>query len=250
MSEIKSVFDPKALISFITAGDPCIEKTKEYILEMAKGGSDIIEIGIPFSDPVAEGPMIEKAHIRALHAGTTTDKVLDMVKGVRKETSIPIILVSYINPIFMYGIENFFKKCKSCHIHGILIPDLPFEEKKEVLTTANHYDVKVITMIAPASEDRMQRIAGEAQDFIYLVSPMDKGQIDSMIKKIGNHGDLPIILGCDVSQPEQAKDFLSIVDGVITGNEIAKIIDQYGDHAGRHISAHIKKMKESINNFI
>ena len=160
MSNIRKAFEKgKAFIPFITAGDPSLEKTKEFILEMERAGADLIEVGIPFSDPIAEGIVIQEADIRALAAGTTTDKIFDMVRELREETQIPLVFMTYLNPVFHYGYEKFFSRCQEVGVDGIIIPDLPFEEKGELEEIAAVKGVDVISMIAPTSEERIQNIA-------------------------------------------------------------------------------------------
>ena len=174
MINFKNYFNgKKVFIPFITAGDPTLDKTEEFIDELIKAGSALIEIGIPFSDPIAEGKTIEEADIRALSAGCTTDKIFDMLKNVRKKhKTFPLVFMTYLNPVFNYGYEEFFKKCKELNMCGIIIPDLPFEEKEEVDIIAKKYDVALISLIAPTSKDRIKKIATEANGFVYLVSSL------------------------------------------------------------------------------
>ncbi|MGX8686823.1 MAG: tryptophan synthase subunit alpha, partial [bacterium] len=161
-----------AFIAFITAGDPDLESTKEFILTMEKAGADLIEIGIPFSDPIAEGPVIQEADIRALQSGTTTDRIFDMVLELREKTDMPLVFMGYLNPVFHYGYEKFFKRCEEAGISGIIIPDLPYEEKGECEGIARSHKVEVISMIAPTSEERIQAIASRAEGFLYVVSSL------------------------------------------------------------------------------
>ena len=173
MSKVTEAFsNSKAFIPFLTAGDPNIEKTENYILELEKAGADLIEIGIPFSDPIAEGVVIQEADLRSLKAGTTTDKIFDMVASVRKKTDIPLVFMTYLNPVFHYGYEPFFTKCEEVGINGIIIPDMPYEEKGELNDIARSHQVDVISLIAPTSEQRIQKIAADAEGFIYLVSSL------------------------------------------------------------------------------
>ena len=173
MSKVTEAFsNGKAFIPFLTAGDPNIEKTESYILELEKAGADLIEIGIPFSDPIAEGVVIQEADLRSLKAGTTTDKIFDMVASVRKKTDIPLVFMTYLNPVFHYGYEPFFTKCEEVGINGIIIPDMPYEEKGELNDIARSHQVDVISLIAPTSEQRIQKIAADAEGFIYLVSSL------------------------------------------------------------------------------
>lgn len=255
MNRIEKAFNHgKAFIPFITAGDPCIDKTEEYILEMEKAGADLIEIGIPFSDPVAEGSVIQEADIRALASGTTTDHIFDMVVSLRKKTDIPLIFMTYLNPVFHYGYDRFFEKCRETGIDGIIIPDVPFEEKHEVWDIAKQYDVKVISMIAPTSEDRIRSIAKEAEGFIYVVSSMGvtgvrseiNTDLESILSQIKVATDVPAAVGFGINTPQQAADIAKISDGVIVGSAIIKIIAQYGKHAGPHIYTYVRMMKEAL----
>jgi tryptophan synthase alpha chain len=255
MSEIIKAFEnKKAFIGFLTAGDPSLKKTEEFILAMVKAGVDLIEIGIPFSDPIAEGEVIERANIRALKAGATTDIIFDMVKTVRNKTDIPFVFLSYINPVFVYGYEKFFCKCRTCGINGIIIPDLPFEEKDEVLEVARNYNVDLITLIAPTSKDRIQTLASNSTGFIYLVSSMgvtgvrNKIQTDlsSIIAQIRQVTNTKIAVGFGISTKEQAKQISAIADGVIVGSAIVKIIEEYGENAAEKLYEYVSEIKNEL----
>lgn len=252
LSKIARAFEnKKAFIGFLTAGDPSLEKTEEFILAMSKAGADLIEIGIPFSDPIAEGEVIERANIRALKAGANTDKIFDMIKSVREKTDIPLVFLTYINPAFIYGYDRFFNNCKICGIDGIIIPDLPFEERSEVLCIAEKYEIDVITLIAPTSKDRIQTLVKNSSGFIYLVSSMGvtgvrneiNADLNSIIANIRQVTDTKIAVGFGISTPEQAKKILTHADGVIVGSAIVKIIEEFGDDASDKLSEYIRKMK-------
>ena len=255
MSKIAEAFNHgKAFIPFLTAGDPDLEKTEEFILEMERSGADLIEIGIPFSDPIAEGIVIQEADIRALASGTTTDKIFDMVATVRPQVRIPLVFMTYLNPVFHYGYERFFGRCQEAGIDGIIIPDLPFEEKGELDGIAAAHGVDLISMIAPTSEERIQKIAAEAKGFLYVVSSMgvtgvrseittDLGAILANIRKATN---VPACVGFGINTPEQAAEIAGIADGVIVGSAIVRLAEQYGGHAAEHIGAYVRKMKESV----
>ncbi|HBL84989.1 MAG: tryptophan synthase subunit alpha [Clostridiales bacterium GWF2_38_85] len=252
MNKIAKAFEnKKAFIGFLTAGDPSLEKTEEFILAMSKAGADLIEIGIPFSDPIAEGEVIERANIRALKVGTTTDNIFDMVKSVREKTDIPFVFLTYINPVFIYGYDRFFNNCKICGIDGIIIPDLPFEERSEVLCIAEKYEIDVITLIAPTSNDRIQTLVKNSSGFIYLVSSLGvtgvrneiNTDLNSIIANIRQVTDTKIAVGFGISTPEQAKKILTYADGVIVGSAIVKIIEEFGDDASEKLSEYMRKMK-------
>ena len=244
----------KAFIAFITAGDPGIEETKKYILAMEKAGADLIEIGISFSDPIAEGIVIQEADLRALKSGTTTDSVFDMVADLRKETDIPLVFMTYLNIVFYYGYEKFFSKCEEVGISGIIIPDLPYEEKDECESIAAKHGVEVVRMIAPTSEDRIKMIAEDAKGFIYVVSSMGvtgvRSSITTNLEDIIGHikavTDVPAAIGFGISTPEQAKKMADYSDGAIVGSAIVKLIAKYGKDAEKYIYDYVKSMKDAI----
>jgi tryptophan synthase alpha chain len=253
---LKSAFqNGKALIGFLTAGDPSLEKTEEFILAMSKAGADLIEIGIPFSDPIAEGEVIQRANMRALDAGATTDKIFEMVKSVRIKTSVPLVFLTYMNPVFVYGAKRFFENCREVGISGIIIPDLPFEEKDEISDTARQNNVDIITLIAPTSDDRIKVLARRAQGFVYLVSSLGvtgvrsaiNTDLKSIISEIRTVTDTPIAVGFGISSPEQARDIASVADGVIIGSAIVKIIEEYGVDATDKLFEYISEVKRAIS---
>ncbi len=258
MSKIANTLrSKKSFIAFLTAGDPHLDCTEEYILAMAEAGADLIEIGIPFSDPIAEGKVIESANMRALSAGTTPDKIFDVLKRVSKKIDTPLVFLTYINPVFNYGYDKFFKKCKECGVSGIIIPDLPFDESlehAEISPYAKANDVDIISLIAPTSEQRIEEIAKQANGFIYLVSSMGvtgvrseiRTDLEAMTKIIKNVTDVPVCVGFGISTPEQAKSISKYADGVIVGSAIVKIIEKHGANAKEHISAYVKEMKANV----
>lgn len=255
MSKIEKAFqNGKAFIAFLTGGDPSIEKSEEFILQMVKGGADLIEIGIPFSDPVAEGPVIQQANIRALSAGATTDKIFELVEAVRKKSEVPLVFLTYLNPVFHYGYDRFFARCHALGVDGIIIPDLPFEEKGELSGIAERYGVDVISLIAPTSEQRIKQIAQEAKGFLYVVSSMGvtgmrselKTDLKSILATAKEAGNIPAAVGFGINTPEQAKEIASIADGVIVGSAIVKMIGKYGDAAGSYLFEYVKCMKEAM----
>lgn len=255
MSKIKNAFEnKKAFICFITGGDPCIEKTEDYIYEMVKAGADLIEIGIPFSDPIAEGPVIQRANIRALSAGTTIEKLFTLVENVRKHTDIPIVFLTYLNPVFHYGYDAFFKRCNSVGVDGIIIPDLPFEEQSEVEDVARIYDVDVVPLISPTSKERITKISKDATGFIYIVSSMGvtgvrneiKTDISSLVQSVKAVTDTPTAVGFGIHTPQQAKEYGEISDGVIVGSAIVKLIEEHKENADSYIYQYVKGMKDSL----
>ena len=256
MSKIPNAFkNGTAFIGFLTAGDPTIDKTVEYILDMVDAGCDLVEIGIPFSDPMAEGVVIQDANVRALKHNTTTDDVFDIVRRVREKTDIPLVFLTYINPVFFYGYEKFFKKCKELGVDGIISPDLPFEEKSEIADIARKNNVDVISLIAPTSKQRIQKIASDATGFIYVVSSLGvtgmrseiKTDLNAIISDIREVTDLPLAVGFGINTPEQASIIGKIADGVIVGSAIVKIIEKYGENASDELKQYVSSMKKASN---
>lgn len=255
MSNIKKAFENgKAFIAFITCGDPDLETTKKVVLEACKNGADLIELGIPFSDPTAEGPVIQGANIRALAGGVTTDKVFDLVRELRKETDTPFVFMTYANVVFSYGSEKFISLCKETGVDGIILPDLPFEEKEEFSPICDKYGVDLISLIAPTSENRISMIAKEAQGFIYIVSSLGvtgtrseiKTDLDSIVKVIRENTDIPCAIGFGISTPEQAAKMAAVSDGAIVGSAIIKILEKYGKEAPKYVGEYVKSMKEAL----
>ena len=256
MNKFNEVFNKKAFIAFITAGDPNLEATEVFIDKMISAGVALIEIGIPFSDPIAEGSVITKADIRALASGTTTDKIFDMIKRVRiKHPDFPMVFMTYLNPVFSYGYERFFKKSKELNMLGIIIPDCPFEEKKEIVKHASKYDQAVISLIAPTSENRIKMIASDAEGFIYLVSSLGvtgmrsefKFDLKEMVDEIKKYTDVPVAIGFGISNPDAVKKMCAISDGAIVGSAIVRIVEEHGENAGDYIYDFCKKMVEATN---
>lgn len=255
MNRIERAFaNHKAFVAFLTAGDPSLQATEEYILEMEKAGADLIEIGIPFSDPIAEGPVIQEADLRALSGGVTTDAIFEMVQNVRKKTDLALVFMTYLNPVFHYGYERFFSRCQEVGIDGIIIPDLPFEEKKEVDEVSARFGVTLISMIAPTSQERIAQIAGEAKGFLYVVSSMGvtgmrneiKTDLDGILGQIRRVTNVPAAVGFGIHTPEQAKQIASKADGVIVGSALVKLIAQYRDQAHEPIRSYVRSMKEAV----
>lgn len=255
MSNIKKAFENgKAFIAFITCGDPDLETTKKVVLEACKNGADLIELGIPFSDPTAEGPVIQGANIRALAGGVTTDKVFDLVRELRKETDTPFVFMTYANVVFSYGSEKFISLCKETGVDGIILPDLPFEEKEEFSPVCDKYGVDLISLIAPTSENRISMIAKEAQGFIYIVSSLGvtgtrseiKTDLASIVKVIRENTDVPCAIGFGISTPEQAAKMAAVSDGAIVGSAIIKILEKYGKEAPKYVGEYVKSMKDAM----
>lgn len=246
----------KAFISFITCGDPNLETTEELLLTMEKGGVDLIELGIPFSDPTAEGPVIQGANIRALSTGVTTDKIFDMVRRVRPKLTVPLVFMTYANVVFSYGIERFVKTSAEVGMNGIILPDVPFEEKAEFSEICDKYGIDFISLIAPTSEDRISNIAKDAKGFIYLVSSLGvtgmrstiTTDIGAIVEKIRENTDIPVAVGFGISTPEQAANISKKCDGIIIGSAIVRIIAEHGENAVPYVYEFVKSVKEAILN--
>ena len=223
-------------------------------MQMAKAGADLIELGIPFSDPAAEGPTIQAADVRALAEGTTTDQIFEMVKRIRKEVDVPIALMTYVNPVFSYGTDDFMRTCKQVGVDAVIVPDVPFEERDEIKSYCEKHGVVYISMIAPTSKARIERIAREAEGFIYCVSSLGVTGVrsrleldaESMIRKVKDIKDIPCAIGFGISTPEQAKTMADISDGVIIGSAIVEIIGQYGKDCVKPVTEYVKRMIDAI----
>lgn len=255
MSKIKSAFENgKAFIPFITCGDPDLETTAAVVRAAVQNGADLIELGIPFSDPTAEGPVIQGANIRALNGGVTTDKIFDFVRELRSDIVVPMVFMTYANVVFSYGAEKFISTCQDVGIDGIILPDLPFEEKEEFLPYCRQYDVDLISLIAPTSENRIAMIAGEAEGFLYIVSSLGvtgtrseiTTDLSSIVSVVREHTDIPCAIGFGISTPEQAKKMAGISDGAIVGSAIIKLLQKYGKDAPGHVGRYVKSMKDAI----
>ncbi len=256
MNKILQAFEQgKAFIPFITCGDPSLEVTEQLVYAMEKAGADLIELGIPFSDPTAEGPVIQEADIRALSGGVTTDSVFEMVGNIRKNTQIPMVFMTYANVVFSYGSELFIQKAAELGMDGLILPDIPYEEKAEFDTVCQKYGVALISMIAPTSHERIRMIAKEAQGFLYCVSSLGvtgtrseiTTDVGAMIKLVKEVSDVPCAVGFGISTPEQAAKMAKVSDGIIVGSAIVKLCAQYGDGCVPYVADFVKSMKDAIN---
>ena len=255
MSNISKAFENgKAFIAFITCGDPDIETTKAVVKAAVDNGADLIELGIPFSDPTAEGPVIQGANLRALSGGMTTDKVFELVKELRKDIDTPMVFMTYANVVFSYGAETFIKTSREIGIDGMIIPDLPFEEKEEFSELCQQYDVALVSLIAPTSENRIAMIAKEAEGFLYIVSSLGvtgmrseiKTDLASIVKVVRENTDIPCAIGFGISTPERAKKMADISDGAIVGSAIIKLLEKHGKDAPRYVGEYVKGMKDAL----
>lgn len=257
MSKIRKAFENgKAFIPFVTGGDPTLDVTEQLLYAMQDAGADLIEIGIPFSDPVAEGIVIQEANERALAAGCTTDKLFDMILRARQKVTVPMVFLTYVNPIYTYGKEKFMKRCVECGMDGIIVPDLPYEEKEELSGVCEQYDVDLISLIAPTSHERIRMIAKEAKGFVYCVSSLGvtgvrseiKTNIAEMTKMVKEETDVPCAVGFGISTPEQAAAMARVSDGAIVGSAIVKLVAKHGETAVSAVAQYVQEMKAAVMN--
>ena len=255
MSNINKAFENgKAFIAFITCGDPDLKTTADAVRAAVSGGADLIELGIPFSDPTAEGPVIQGANLRALNGGVTTDKIFDFVRELRRDVKVPMVFMTYANVVFSYGAEKFISTCKEIEIDGLILPDLPFEEKDEFLPICNKYGIDLISLIAPTSENRIAMIAKLAQGFIYVVSSLGvtgtrseiKTDLASIVKVIHENTTIPCAIGFGISTPEQAQKMSTVSDGAIVGSAIIKLLEKHGKDAPKYIEEYVKSIKDAM----
>lgn len=255
MIKIRDAFDHgKAFVAFITCGDPDLETTAKVVRSAVENGADLIELGIPFSDPTAEGPVIQGANLRALSGGVTTDKIFDLVRDLRRDVRAPMVFMTYANVVYSYGAERFISTCSDIGIQGLILPDLPFEEKEEFLDLCHQYEVDLVSLIAPTSENRIAMIAKEAEGFVYLVSSLGvtgtrteiQTDLTSIVEMIRDHTDVPCAIGFGIARPDQARAMASLSDGAIVGSAIIKIIEQYGKEATGPVGEYVKSMKDAI----
>ena len=256
MSKIKSAFEKgKAFIAFITCGDPDLETTAKAVKAAVDNGATLIELGIPFSDPTAEGPVIQGANLRALQGGITTDKIFEFVGELRSSgIEVPMVFMTYANVVFSYGAERFISECKRIGIDGIILPDLPYEEKEEFLPECHKYGVDLISLVAPTSENRIAMIAKEAEGFLYIVSSLGvtgarseiTTDLDSIVKLVRQNTDIPCAIGFGISTPQQAENMAEKADGVIVGSAIVKLLEKYGKAAPEYIGEYVKSMTKNL----
>lgn len=255
MNKIQDAFhNKKAFITYLMAGDPNLDQSAKHILASQAAGADLIEIGIPFSDPIAEGPVVENASVRALAAGVRLNHVFDMVASIKDQMHVPMVFMTYLNPVFVYGYDAFFAKCQEIGISGIIIPDLPFEEQEEVKAVAKQYGIAVITLIAPTSLSRIKEIAKQAEGFIYLVSSMGvtgvrqdiTTDIDILVKQIKEVTTTPVAVGFGISQPQQVAHFSNMADGVIVGSGIVRLVEEHLEEAEPYVYDYIHKMQAAL----
>ena len=245
----------KQCIGFVTAGDPDLATTKELVLAMVKAGVGIIEFGIPFSDPVAEGEVIQRADKRALDAGATTNKIFDLVAELRQETQVPLVFLTYANPVYTYGAENFFARCEETGVDGVIIPDIPYEEREEMLPYSTLHKIALIPLVAPTSKDRVQKIAKVGEGYIYIVSSVGvtgvrkeiHTDIAAIVQEIRKVTDVPTAVGFGIATPEQAYAMAKASDGAIVGSAIVKLVEKYGKESPQYVYEYCREMVEAVN---
>lgn len=255
MSNIAKAFQSgKAFIPFITCGDPDLVTTAAAVRAAVRNGADLIELGIPFSDPTAEGPVIQGANLRALSGGINTDMIFSFVRGLRSDVTVPMVFMTYANVVFSYGAEKFISTCAEIGIDGLILPDIPYEEKEEFLPLCHQYGVDLISLIAPTSQNRVGMIAREAEGFIYLVSSLgvtgERSSINTdlgdIVRTIRENTSVPVAVGFGISTPEQARAMASLSDGAIVGSAIVRLLEKHGKDAPEYIGEYVKSMKDAI----
>ena len=256
MSNISKAFqNGKAFIAFLTCGDPDMETTARAVRAAVENGADLIELGIPFSDPTAEGPVIQGANVRALRGGVTTDRIFSFVKELRVDVTVPMVFMTYANVVFSYGTERFLAACKEIGIDGLILPDVPFEEKEEFAPVCRKYGLKFISLIAPTSDARIGMIAREAEGFLYIVSSMGvtgvrseiTTDIASMVRLVRENTSIPCAVGFGISRPEQAKRMADLSDGAVVGSAIVRLIAEHGKDAPEAVYEYVRSMKRGMN---
>ena len=255
MSRIASAFaDGKAVVAFITCGDPDLETTAAVVRAAVENGADLIELGIPFSDPTAEGPVIQGANLRALRGGVTTDGIFALVRELRRDVAVPMVFMTYANVVFSYGTQRFLSACSEAGIDGLILPDLPFEEKEEFLPDCRRYGVALISLIAPTSENRIAMIAREAEGFVYLVSSLGvtgtrseiTTDLAAIVRVIRENTSVPCAIGFGISTPAQAAEMAAKSDGAIVGSAIVRLVETYGKDSPPHVGEYVKQMKNAM----
>ena len=252
----KAFENKKAFIGFLTAGDPTFDASYNNIMALINAGADLVEIGIPFSDPIAEGPVIQEADVRALKGGMTTDKAFELAAKVRAQTDIPLVFMTYLNPVFKYGYDRFFARCAEIGVDGLICPDMPFEEIGEADGFAKAHGVSLISMIAPTSEERIKQISESADGFLYIVSSLGvtgvrseiKTDLASIMESVKKYAKVPAAIGFGISTPEQAKKMSNLADGVIVGSAMVRLVEKYGENAAPEIEKYVKSMADAVHN--
>ncbi len=251
----KAFENQKAFIGFLTAGDPTFDASYDNIMALINAGADLVEIGIPFSDPIAEGPVIQAADVRALKGGMTTDRAFELAAKVRSQTDIPLVFMTYLNPVFKYGYDKFFAKCAEIGVDGLICPDMPFEEKHEADGAAKAHGISIISMISPTSEERIKAIAESAEGFLYIVSSLGvtgvrseiKTDLAAIMESVKKYAKVPAAIGFGISNPEQAAKMVKLADGVIVGSAMVRLVERYGGNAAVEIEKLAKGLADAAH---
>ena len=255
MSNLAKAFDHgKAFIPFFTCGDPDLATTAACVRAAVENGADLVELGIPFSEPTAEGPVIQEASLRALKGGATTDRIFGLVRDLRRDVKVPMVFMTYANVVFSYGAERFISTCARVGIDGLILPDIPFEEKEEFLPLCRQYGVTLVSLVAPTSANRIAMIAREAEGFIYIVSSLGvtgtrseiTTDLRSIVREIRAASSVPCAVGFGISTPEQGRAMAAVSDGAIVGSAIVRIIAQYGTEAPAKVGTYVREMKNAV----
>ena len=248
MSKIQNAFaSGKAFIPFITCGDPDLDTTAKLVRAMAEAGADAIQLGIPFSDPTAEGPVVQDANLRALSAGTTTDKIFAMLQELRKDVSVPLVLMGYANVVFSYGTERFLSACAQAGVDGLILPDVPYEEKEEFAPLCRQYGLDLISIVSHTSGDRVAMIAKEAEGFVYLLAdPQDVEGACAIAALIRDNAQVPCVVGADELTVEQVSALSRCADGVAVAAAVVELLAQHGQEALPHVEAYVRERKQTI----
>lgn len=255
MNRIASAFhNKKAFIAFLTCGDPDLETTEQLVIAMEEAGADLIELGIPFSDPTAEGPVIQEANERALAAGTTTDRIFDMVRRLRKTVRIPLVFMTYANVVLSYGTDRFIKTAAEAGMDGLILPDVPYEEREEFAPACEQNGLALIPLVAPTSHERISMIVREAQGFVYCVSSLGvtgvrneiSHEVGAMVQLVKQATTVPAAVGFGVSTPAQAAELSRCADGVIVGSAIMRLVAEHGKAAVQPVANYVRLMKAAL----
>lgn len=256
MSRIKDTFDTlksrgeKALITYLTGGDPSLAATRELVLSMARSGADIVEIGIPFSDPLADGPVIQAASLRALSAGSTVAGLLNTVRNIRRDSQVPIVLMTYYNPVMQYGLGQFTIDAVQSGVDGLIVPDLPYEESEPLRLQADQNGLDLIPLVAPTSTPaRLSAICSAARGFVYCVAVTGvtgtrvqiETDLDALTREVRRHTNLPVAIGFGVSGPESAARVSGYCDGVVVGSALVKLIGEKDNDRVEELTTQLKQ---------
>ena len=249
MSNISKAFENgKAFMPFFICGDPSLEATGIAIRAAVEAGASVIELNIPFSDPTAGDGDIQKANIRALEGGVTTDKIFDFVRQIRRDVSVPFVISGYANVVFSYGAERFLKTCAEIGIDSLIVPDLPFEERDEFLAECEKYDVELIYMLSVTSKERVAMIAKEARGFLYLMATPGtrEEELTNIMAQVRDNTDVPCVVCLNGTEWFRYRDVAEATDGVVMDAPFVQMVGKYGMEAGGHVYKYVKATKKAL----